>query len=325
VSGPLRIGIVGARGIGRHQAKWFAQLGCEVAAIYGTTRESAAEAAEGVRQLFDFQGRVEWDWEQFVRAPDIQAASVCSPAEAHAANTLALLHAGKHVLCEKPLVWDWESSPDAMRSAARQMIETARATGRVLAVNAQYPAAVPPLLQLYRTANNREPEFKRVVFHMETAGAPRSSHGSAEVWADLGPHPLAFMDRLLEGGAPDLGSARCQAGAVDAAIHLDWIRAGRRVPVSFDLRRIKDKAAIRREFGLDGWTAAYHGRTVDGEFKAALVAGPHEWVGEDFMRASIRTFVEAARAGDPSRALLMGEDALRQFEHQIMLWECFFR
>ena len=41
-----------------------------------------------------------------------------------------------------------------------------------------------------------------------------------------------------------------------------------------------------------------------------------EWVGEDFMRASIRQFAEAASSGDPARALLTGEDALRQFEIQ---------
>ena len=330
MSAPLRVGIAGARGIGRHQAKWFAQLGCEVAALYGTSAASAEAAAAELRKLFGFRGRVEWDWDRFVQAPDLDAISVCSPPEAHAANAMAALRAGKHVLCEKPLLWDWEIGPAGMRDSARALLAAAARAGRVLAVNAQYPAAAAPLLQLFRRANNREPELRRLVFRMETAGTPRSAHGAAEVWADLGPHPLAVVDRLLPGGAPDLGSARRESHDSDLVMHLDWVWNPGRVPVTFELRRIKDKAAIRREFVLDGWTAAYQGRTRVptgggwGEFQAALCAPPHEWVGEDFMRASVRCFAEAARTGNPALALLPGADALRQFEFLVALWErCF--
>jgi predicted dehydrogenase len=319
------VGIAGARGIGRHQAKWFAQVGAEVAAIYGTTEASARAASEAVRALFDFRGRVEWDWERFVQAADLDAISVCSPPEAHAANALAALRAGKHVLCEKPLVWDWEAGPDRIRALAREMVGTAASAGRVLALNAQYPAAAEPMLALFREANNREPDFQRVVFVMETAGAPRSPHGAAEVWADLGPHPLAFADRLLGEGAPDVNSVQREESPTDAVLHLEWDRAGRKVPVTFELRRIKDKAAVRREFSIDGWTAVYQGRNVDGEFKAVLSAPPHEWVGEDFMRASVRRFVEAAQANDPALALVPATAALRQFEIQVALWERCFR
>src|SRR5205823_6698372 len=105
MEGPLRVGIVGARGIGKHHAKWFALAGCELAAIYGTTPESAERAAAAVRELAPFPGRVFSDWEQFVAEGNFQAASVCSPADAHHRNVLDLLRAGRHVLCEKPLVW----------------------------------------------------------------------------------------------------------------------------------------------------------------------------------------------------------------------------
>jgi predicted dehydrogenase len=324
VSARLRVGIAGARGIGRHQAKWFAQVGCEVASLYGTTSASANAAAAELGKLIDFRGRVEWDWDRFVEAPDLDAISVCSPPGAHAANTVSALRAGKHVLCEKPLVWDWEMEAAGMLESAREMVAAAAGAGRVLAVNAQYPAAVPPLLQLYRRAHQREPGLRKLAFHMETAGAPRSAHGPAEVWADLGPHSLAVVDRLLPGGAPDVGSARRERHDTDVVMHVDWLCSRGRVPVTFELRRIKEKAAVRREFVLDGWTVAYQARNVGSEFRAALCAPPDEWVGEDFMRASVRSFAEAALAGDPALVLLSGEDALRQFEFQLALWErCF--
>ena len=326
MSGRLRVGIAGARGIGRHQAKWFAQVGCEVAAIYGTTPDSAAASAEAVRRLFDFHGSAESDWSAFVQSPDLDAISVCSPPEAHAANVVTALLAGKHVLCEKPLVWDWRLDAAGMLNQAREMIAAAALSGRVLAVNAQYPAAVEPLRQLFHAANGREPEFRSLLFRMETAGAPRSPHGAAEVWADLGPHALAFLDRLFPDGTPDLDSVRRETVDQDVLLHLDWLWRRKRVPVTLELRRIKDRTAVRREWVLVGWMAAFQPRSVDGEFRAALCAPPHEWVGEDFMRASVRRFVEAVQATDSSLALLSGEAALRQFEYQLSIWErCFPR
>src|SRR5262245_27464559 len=110
----LRVGIVGARGIGKHHAKWFARSGCEVVAVYGRTPESCGRAETALKSLFDFDGEMTADWDAFVRDPRLQAVSVGSPAEAHAEQVLALLAAGKDVLCEKPLVWDWEQAPDAM-------------------------------------------------------------------------------------------------------------------------------------------------------------------------------------------------------------------
>lgn len=324
MSRPLRVGIAGARGIGRHQAKWFAQLGCEVAAIYGTSVESATAAAVAAAPLCDFRGRVEWDWHAFVAAPDLDAIAVCSPPECHAANGIDALRAGKHVLCEKPLVWDWQAGAAAMAASARALVAAAEDTGRVLAVNAQYPAGVPPLLDLFRRCHGREPALERVMLRMETAGAPRSPHGSAEVWADLGPHPLAVLGRLMPGGEPDVASARREPHATDVLLQVDWQWAGRRVPVTIELRRIKDRAAVRREFVLDDWTVSSQARTVDGEFQSALQCAGGEWAGEDFMRTSVRCFVEAVRAGEPGRCLLSGPEACRQFEFQLALWQrCF--
>jgi predicted dehydrogenase len=320
----LGVGVVGARNIGKHHAKWFAQLGADVVAVYGRTAESVSRSAAALRELFGFAGTAYHDWNAFVGDRAIQAVSVCSPADAHAANTLDLLRAGKHVLCEKPLVWDWEASPDAMVAVGRDMVRAAAEEGRVLAVNAQYPAGVPALLDLYRKQRRSEPPFETVTVLMETKGAPRSPHGPAEVWVDLGPHPFALLETLVPRGRVEPGSERLSGEGHEVIYEFQWQAPERQPRVRFELRRIKEGSPARR-FGVDGFLVDYAGRNQNGEFVAVLQCGGEEWVGEDFMRASIRQFMEAAASGDPARALFGGEAALRHLEEQVRVWQLYWR
>jgi predicted dehydrogenase len=319
----LRVGILGARGIGKHHAKWFASCGCDVLSVYGRSAESCAQAEAALKGLFDFRGEMTSDWERFVSDPRLQVVSVCSPAEVHADQVVALLRAGKDVLCEKPLVWDWEETPAGIVGAAERMVAAARETGRVLAVNAQYPAAVPHYLELYRRARGAAPRFETLSFVMETKGKPRSSH-SAEVWIDLGPHALALLDALLPGGRIDPREEELSGGARETLYRFAWVTPERRARVAFELRRVTGDTITRR-FGADGVLAEYEGRNRDGEFVAVLRCGSDEWVGEDFMRASIRRFVEAAQQRDPARVLVTGEAGLRHLKEQVGVWDRHWR
>src|SRR5438067_2285493 len=139
---PLKVAIVGARGIGKHHAKWYANAGCEVVAVYGTTEESAHAAAAALAALFPFRGRVFHDWEQFRREGGFEACSVCSPAEWHGENIEELAADSVHVLCEKPLVWSWDLSALDMIEEATAAVEAAARHNVLLGVNAQYPAVL---------------------------------------------------------------------------------------------------------------------------------------------------------------------------------------
>ena len=66
--------------------------------------------------------------------PVIEAVYVASPNACHEAQAIALLKAGKHVLCEKPI------APDS--AALARMARAARETGRVL-MEAMMPAHTP--------------------------------------------------------------------------------------------------------------------------------------------------------------------------------------
>jgi predicted dehydrogenase len=319
MSQPLRVAIAGAKGIGKHHAKWFARTGCEVAAIYGTSPESAESAAAGLRDLMGFQGRAFHDWDRFIAEGGFEACSVCSPAEAHADNVRSLAAAGKHVLCEKPLVWRWDSTEAGLMDEAGTMVADVERSGIVFGMNAQYPAAVRGFIELFKQVKGEDPQLQRGYFTMDTRGKPRSPHGPAEVWVDLAPHPLALLDRLAP-GAIDYNTLQHRDGPMEVDVRFEWVSGDRRIPAHIECRRTPD-GQVRRSLGNQDMMADYDGVNVDGEFCARLRHGDHEWVGKDFMHESVERFVEAVRRGNTSTLLVDAQSALRQQAALAGVWE----
>ncbi len=309
---PLRVGIVGARGIGKHHAKWFAHAGCEVTAIYGTSPETAAEAAAGLRELIGFSGKAFSDWERFRREGAFDAVSVCSLAHAHAANVRDLADDGHNILCEKPLVWDWHAPAEQILADGRAVVDYVRRRGVLFGVNAQYPAALEGWTELHRRALGREPEYRSLYFVMETRGKQRTAHGASEAWVDLGPHPLALVDSVAP-GAVDWDTLRFSDGPGEAVVDFDWVGEHQRIAMHLECRR-GVQGEIHRKLGNQDLIADYDGFNEDGVFQARLRGGGAEWTGNDYMRASIERFLEAVRSGDESRLYVTGEAALRHQE-----------
>lgn len=69
------------------------------------------------------------DWKQVVNDPSIDVVHVCTWNISHAEITCAALEAGKHVICEKPMAINSEQ--------AKQMVETAKRTGKILSIGYQ--------------------------------------------------------------------------------------------------------------------------------------------------------------------------------------------
>jgi predicted dehydrogenase len=129
----LRIGIVGAGGIGRIHALLVEQLGARVAAVCSRTLEGARALGRG--RAFDDLGAL-------LRAERPDVVHVCSPTPLHAEHALAALAAGAHVFCEKPL--------GATREQALRLQEAAERAGRIGAVGYCYRGY--PVIQELRGA-----------------------------------------------------------------------------------------------------------------------------------------------------------------------------
>ena len=118
----LRVGVIGVGWGALVQVPAFrAAGGYQVAALCSRRAERAAEA--GARLGIE---DVSTDWEQFVRRPDLDIISVCTPTDLHREQVLAAIGAGKHVLCEKPVALD--------TGQAAEMADAADAAGVAAAV-----------------------------------------------------------------------------------------------------------------------------------------------------------------------------------------------
>ncbi len=133
----LRIGLVGAGGIGLVRARALARSAdCELVAVADPIRERAEEAARASR------ARVVRDHHELLDSPDVDALVVSVRPDLHEEVVLAGLGAGKHVLCEKPLC----NGVDG----ARLMVERAR--GARLALATGFNHRYFPMIQRVKRA-----------------------------------------------------------------------------------------------------------------------------------------------------------------------------
>ncbi len=140
---------------------------------------------------------------QLAEDKDIDAVYIASPNYCHAQQSIAMLNAGKHVLCEKPFASSFED--------AKAMVEAAEKNGRVI-MEAMMSAHVPgtgkikellPRIGKVRRINfsfcqysSRYDSHKAGV--AQNAFDPTLHNGS---FMDMGVYPLHLMLQLF--GAPD--------------------------------------------------------------------------------------------------------------------------
>ncbi len=121
-SSPLRVAIIGAGQVADkvHASYYCTRNDLELVAVCDSRLSQAQALAEkyGNASLWD-------DPQAMLLAVKPDVVSVCSPNRFHYEHTLMALEAGCHVMCEKP--------PAMTAEQAREMCDTARKQGKVLA------------------------------------------------------------------------------------------------------------------------------------------------------------------------------------------------
>lgn len=118
--GKVRVGFIGVGNIAQNaiMPAYLKQPDMEIVAVCDLN----GERAEQVAKKHDVK-HVYTDFNEMVKRDDIDAISVCTWNNAHAAATIAALQAGKHVLCEKPPAMT-VAEAEAMRDAAKESGKT---------------------------------------------------------------------------------------------------------------------------------------------------------------------------------------------------------
>jgi predicted dehydrogenase len=112
----VRVGVLGAGAWARaaHLPGYRRDPRCRVLAIADTEIDRARDAAEE----FDIPTATA-DARDLLRRDDIDLIDVCTPSHSHFDLAWSALEAGKHVLCEKPVAYDYRDTKRA-RDLARQ-------------------------------------------------------------------------------------------------------------------------------------------------------------------------------------------------------------
>ena len=182
---PLRVAILGARGIGKVHARIFHDLGASVCAVLGSSEETASLAAQDLAKLFGIEAKPFYSLGQLLQEP-LDAVSVCTPANMHFEQMLAAFNAGVAVFCEKPLFWEEGISPE---KAGRQLNILERHPNRKLFMNTSNTI----FADIARDKLGVVEQAKNFTFKFHTRGRYRGDN----IAVDLFPHGAALLLRLF--------------------------------------------------------------------------------------------------------------------------------
>ena len=118
MSKTLKLGFIGTGGIARTQ---MATLHARDDVEFVAFADASNAALDSAANRYSVAARYT-DWRKMLKNEQLDAVSVCTPNQLHAAPTIAALRAGVHVLCEKPMA----SSVAEAKRMLRAVNETER-------------------------------------------------------------------------------------------------------------------------------------------------------------------------------------------------------
>ncbi len=203
-NGKVKVGIIGSQFEADIHAAAFQIMPeeAEVVAVASPTPGHAEELAKkyGIPRVFR-------DYREMLKETDIEMVTITAPNSLHARMTVDIAHAGKHVVCEKPLCMTLEE--------ADIMIDTCRRQG-VLLMYAEELFFTPKYVKAKQMAD--EGAFGKV--HLVKQSEKHFGPHSAWFWdheragggalMDLGCHGIAFCYWFLN--RPAIKSVYCQMG-----------------------------------------------------------------------------------------------------------------
>jgi UDP-N-acetylglucosamine 3-dehydrogenase len=182
----LRVAVIGCGSIAqhRHLPEYQSNNNVELIAVCDSNEERAQAVAEkyGVKAYTNY--------EEVISSGLVDAVSVCTPNYLHAPISIAALHAGLHVLCEKPMA--------TSKQEAEEMIAAANESGKKLMI-AHNQRFVPSHQRARKLIESGE---IGKIYSFRTA----FGHGGPEGWSVEGKEGWFFQkEKAFVGAMGDLG------------------------------------------------------------------------------------------------------------------------
>lgn len=221
----IRVAVIGAGAWGLNHVRVAAtEPGCTLAAV-ADPDPAALDRAHRIAPA----ATLARDPDQLLGDPSVDAVIISAPASTHARLACAALHAGKHVLVEKPLAMNLDDAR-AVATAAAHSSSCVAMVGHLMAYH-------PAVVQLKALLDSGELGHLHYL-HSTRVNLGRLRRDENALWS-FGPHDLSMID-LLVGRQPRSVVARgqcvLQPGVEDvvfltlryatgelAHIHLSWL------------------------------------------------------------------------------------------------------
>ena len=293
----LRAAVIGAGGIGKFHAQWYAHHGCQVVAFVGSSEASTAKTQALLHERFGFSGSRYWDLDHMLAEAQPDLVSVCSPAVFHAEHTRQCLAHGVHVLCEKPFVWQDPPETPVLLVQCDALADLARRNRCVLTVNTQYVAMLEAFFGLAGDRLKRG-EVGEMDWVMEIRDR---GYTPIALLCDTVSHPLSVLVALAE--ARDIRLSDVHVEWLDRGLVVTFVAAlgGSVCRCSWRFDQVPGPAMTRR-LGADGFAVelGYTKEDASGVVRTVLSTGDREVTIPDMMSESIRRFVSACAGQGPT-------------------------
>lgn len=183
----LKVGIIGASGIGYTHARHYSELGAEVIAVLCSSKLKAETVSHKLKKTYNIQAAAYHKLDDFLDE-ELDAVSICSPPSLHIDHIKACFNKNIPVFCEKPLFWDKSMTVEDI-FVQISCIESHQ--NRRLFVNTSNTVFMDTIIDI----EDKSVTCKNLSFEFYTNG----SYKGISIAQDLLPHGLSLLIHKMGG------------------------------------------------------------------------------------------------------------------------------
>ncbi len=269
----IRVAIIGAGKIGKYHVKEFSNLGAEVVAILGSTRESSSKTAESLKKEFGINVRPYHKIDELIKWERLDAVSICTPPEIHEDQVRICLENNLHVICEKPFVETHGNNYNIVR----ELFDIAEKRKKILTINTQWISIVD-----YFRRHIDLNKLTNLSMYMEPA------ERGIDMLNDFLPHSNSVLIEMIPNGKAE-NIEFLSRGDEDMSIKFKYKNSEGECEIRYDFK-LRAKKPGEIIFSLNGESFK---REIGPAYKQTFVGYERSFEIEDPLKVSIKRFLGA--------------------------------